>query len=202
LNNFQALELIKASQFANASDIHLTVHITLCWRFCGMLDQREGFSAFQSFRELLRKWMNYHGHELFCVWANENSHTNGFHSHLLLHCPDHMIQQLRVVAPAWVPVEHPQAVNIATPWKNANPANAQNGILRYVLKTIDPEATLVNSQTGEIVLTATLLGIDNRKTADNPASNPINVKRTGSSQNIGRAARKRASFMSSLDSWR
>jgi hypothetical protein len=69
------------------------------------------------------------------------------------------------------------------------------------MKTLDPEATLTNSETGEIVPTATLLDILPVKADDNPASNLITVKRTGTSQNIGRTARHRAGFTSSLDGW-
>jgi hypothetical protein len=161
LNNFQALELIKSALYANSNGKFLTLHITLCWRFCGIQDQERGFAAFQTFRELLRKWLHYHGHELACVWANENSRTNGFHSHLLFHCPAHLIDPLRAIAPNWVPGEHPQTVYISTPWANANPANAQNGYLRYLMKTLDQSATLTNIETGQIVRTAALLDIDN-----------------------------------------
>jgi hypothetical protein len=201
MNNSQALELVKSTQYANANGTYFNVHITLCWRFCGILDQQEGFDAFQSFRERLRKWLSYYQQDLFCVWANENSHTNGFHSHLAIHCPEHLIEQLRAIAPDWVPVKHSQAVNIATRWKNANPVNSQKGILQYIMKTIDPTATLTNSETGEIVSTATLLEVEPHKADDNPASNTIDVKRAGASQNIGRSARNRAGFVSSLDCW-
>lgn len=202
LNTGHILPIADALEFSNHSGYVLNAFVTIVWKHSGITDQAQASASFERFREKLRKWLLNHDVEPRFLWIAENSRSNGIHHHLLVHCPDELVPALRIIADRWVPAPRPgtkgRPVAIKTPWPNANAVKAQDGIVRYMLKTADQAITVTDPANGEVLNLAALLGIAPRKADDNDAG-PITVKRVGTTENIGRKARQDAGFVSRLD---
>jgi len=89
LTDSQATNIIEAVHFAKSLGLPLVAHLTIHWACTDIGDDADG-KLFAKFREGLGKWTRRHGFDLTAVWARERmsgGQAEAVHCHLLFYLP-------------------------------------------------------------------------------------------------------------------
>lgn len=168
----QAENLAHAVGFARQIGFPLNRHLTVLWEHAGVVGRVQDVQA--RFLELMRKWLQYRTVEAAWVWVVEDGACMGLHSHILVHVPNPYLTAWKRMLPNWldgdVDDKTIDVVSIQYPNRSEATLNRVKGKVKYLLKG-------VSSQSGA------LIGVRPENQGVVPG------KRTGTSQNIGRAAR-------------
>lgn len=97
----------------------------------------------------------------------------------------------------WVPEGTNTQITHAAP--SRKPQNSQQGLVGYVAKITDHEATIIDSETGEVLNLYTYLGLDRWSYKWDENTPPVPVTRYGVSHSLGKKARSAAAFTSIPD---
>ncbi len=168
----QAESLAHAVGFARQMGSPLNRFLTVLWERASVVGRIQEAQA--RFLERMRKWLKYRGIDTAWVWVIENGREMGLHSHILVHVPAAHFNAWKNMLPAWVDGDvDAKTIHVTTIQYSKRQDAALNrvkGTLKYLLK-------------GTTSQSAALLGI--RK----ESQGIISGKRTGTSQNLGPAAR-------------
>jgi hypothetical protein len=85
----QATNIVEAVRFAKSISLPLVAHLTIHWAYTDVGDDADG-KLFAKFREGLNKWARRQGFTLACVWVRERmsgGQAEVVHCHLLFHLP-------------------------------------------------------------------------------------------------------------------
>ena len=174
-----AENVIQAAGYADQIGLPLNRHLTITWELAQCVGRVQDIQT--RFLARYAKWICYHGSKPTYVWAIENGPVWGYHSHILIHVPSHLYKNFRKMVPRWIDGEPDQSGHTKTylPTQvrygfGISRWNRLKGVVCYILKGVESEA-------------ANLLGIDPRP----DKAGIVFGKRCGTSENIGRAARKK-----------
>ncbi|PVY58377.1 MULTISPECIES: hypothetical protein [unclassified Simplicispira] len=87
------IDQYSAVAFANHKGFTLNVHLTISWELLGVMPKRqsrEKIEIHDSFLHPLRDWMKKRSQPFFWIYSNERSKAVGFHTHYLIHVPEHL----------------------------------------------------------------------------------------------------------------
>lgn len=189
ISTCQIIELRAAARHAREIGLPFTRMITIHWEAAGV-PLKSMAKGTGRFIELLTKALARHGCQTTVLWVHENGEGKGAHCHLLAHIPGEMVSRVTRLQRGWLRriteqpykrrVIHSKPIGGRLGDELANPAHHAINLevaLGYVLKGASEEA-------------AECFGLDRLE----PGGLVIG-KRCGTSQNIGKAARKRARSM-------
>jgi hypothetical protein len=162
-----AENLLEALKFAAETERPLNTSIDINWAmFAGDADDRRRLSKVQ---ERLSKWFRRRGHELVWVWVREVGANGARHVHILVHVPPLLVDKLTTALERLFEPEGGMLCDRAIEIKDAY---WPTGKLRYMLKGLSPadgsRLSIRCKPQGKLV-----------------------GKRSGTTENIGAAARRR-----------
>jgi hypothetical protein len=184
----QTAEIVAAAQFAARIGLPLNRHLTIHWEAAGVPDCRAA-AATAAFLTLARDWLRKRGAALAWAWTRENGDGKGSHVHILLHCRPELARAFAGMQRRWLRrvtgkpyrariIRTARIGGTLTAAQTAPAVYAENlaAVVAYLLKGASPAA-------------AREVGLERLE-----AGGRVIGKRAGTSQNIGRAARERASL--------
>jgi hypothetical protein len=186
--------VIPAAGFADQTGLPLNTFLTIDWE---MAEVPGRWTEIQTeYFKLMRDWYRYNLQlPVTCVWVLENSSGKGVHGHYLIHVPNGWRNAFKGELPDWLKKIGGDYVNTKqektihsrlVPYRDGvTRLNPVKGVLKYMLKGIDPSIEGVDAKVRRPKRTHDVgpLGIDYK------SQGYINTKRCGTSQNIGLAAR-------------
>jgi hypothetical protein len=176
----------------------LNTHLTVTWQHSALfngLDQDWTTLQTQLLGRLTR-WLFARRVVTAFVWVRERSRGMGRHTHVLAHLgprPEILSRDLKTDLTEKFSFG-PRGIKITYGRFGANTPRMQAGLLRYILKGIDPEAFRYSGLGAETEKIADFLGIQHRG-----RQGTIKIKRCGVSQNIGPKARCEAGWPEQRD---
>lgn len=185
----QVRALVNALTFARYTGRPLNAMLTIAWQQSGLFTEADWAHLQTALVDRTVRHLQRRGIQTAFVWTRERVHGRGAHTHLLAYLGS---QPARIA---------PELVDYLTSKfqfeqgglrpdmgdYGAHTPVMQAGLLRYVLKGYDHRAFIYAAT--ETVNIGAALGIDHRG-----QQGIIDIKRAGTSQNIGAAARKRAEW--------
>jgi hypothetical protein len=174
----QATNIVEAVHFSKSIGLPLVAHLTIHWAYTNAGDDPDG-KRFAKVREGLAKWLHRHGIVFACAWSLErlsNGQAEVVHVHMLFHLPPQYCveRKLQIEAAIFRLIERhgggywADEVIRLTIWPNPDG--------KYLIKGGGPK-----------VWNQFRLRKEHRR-----LQGLIHCKRCGTTQNIGRAARRRA----------
>ena len=177
--------ILAAADFAEQQQWALNRHTTIHFEAAGIGDP---VAALRQYTKLARDWLRTQGAQFAYVWVRESGDAKGEHAHLLMHIPAHLIGPFARRERGWRKRIHAKralgafhSTPVGRSYSHAE-AGTQFGqsyrdhlaeIVGYLVKGAEPRAVEALSL-GRVQFGGELWG-----------------KRTGMSENIGRAARAR-----------
>lgn len=188
LDRSQVAELANAAAFAASLGVPFNAMLTVRWGLLpGFVD--DDLPRLQTILlDRAARWLGRDGVVLHAVWTRERARGVGLHTGIAMHLPSRRLAQALCAylerSMGFVTRYGHRAVWLT--W-GARSHAAWAGSLRYLLKGLDHRAFIyVGTQTANLGVE---LGIDHRG-----QQGFVPIKRAGTTQNIGRAARKRAGW--------
>lgn len=205
----QVREQANAFEFADRQGRPLTVAMTVVWNLMADFNEagwEERWSAIQTrFMKSIARWMSHRGIEPTWIWSRECSKSLWWHTHIQLHLP-RAANGKRTGTLARELAAHlessfsfaPGGIYLSFGTFGMWTKPMRCGELIYQLKGVDHRAYTIDN-TGETVNIGSALGIEHRGNQGH-----IPLKRAGTTENIGAAARRRVAWLerSSLDDLR
>jgi hypothetical protein len=182
----QVGELVNATRFAHWQGDPLIVHMTVIWaHFDGFTPETLAKLTTQFF-DVMSKWLRRRRISLRAVWVRERGQQKGHHLHALVNVPIRLVHDLELylirrfaIADGGLDFSYGR-FGMRTP-------DMQLGALQYICKTLDHRAFKYYGF--DTINIADELGIQHRGT-----DGAIQMKRAGTTQNIGRKARRDAGW--------
>lgn len=191
LNLDDVRELTNASMFAVREGMGHTVHCTIRWDYSAAFTLRDWVEVQGRLLNAASKWLRRNGLPVSYLWVRELGRINGPHTHLALHLP----------AERWGDFKEfmldsgnfdrgrdasGEAITLTGGTFGTKTAKMRAGVLRYLLKSIDPSAVArAPTQDGGTDLLASQLGI-----RTDPDRLAVVGKRCGASHSIGATMRR------------
>ena len=182
----QVRNIITGAQFAAATGAPLNRHTTFHFEAAGIADP---VATLRAYTKLMRDWLRTQGAPFAYIWVREAGEHKGEHAHLLLHVPADLIAAFARRERGWrkrIGAQRALGAFRSTPvgrsYRHAESGiqygelynDALAGIVSYLVKGAEPPAVKA-------------LGLTRVE-----SGGELWGKRTGMSENIGRAARRRA----------
>lgn len=190
----QVIDLVNASAFAHHQGRSLNARLTIVWRHTTLFTGNNWSAIQTELQEELKRFLRSEGIEPAFGWVRERAPGKGAHSHYGVHLggrpPDvaqHLLYYLRDV------FGFTEGLRISMGRFGALTPKMRAKIVIYMLKGFDGTAFRYVGLTGETEKLATALGIDTAP------QGIIDIKRCGTSQNIGPAARARGGWRERRD---
>lgn len=184
----QTANIIAAAQFAAAIGLPFNRHLTIHWQQAGIPDELAAWATGR-FLKLAGDWLNKLEKTLAWAWVRENGDGKGSHVHILLHLPTGT--RLGNMQRRWLRLitgKPYSASTIKTARIGGTAGAAQTAPVAY---QINLAAVVTYVLKGTSPAAARELGLERLERLE-PGGRIIG-KRAATSQNIGRAARRRAS---------
>ncbi len=183
--------MANAAAFAKAKGRPLNAMLTITWRETPLFSEDKWSRLQTRLMDKLTRHLRRHGVETAFVWARERVTGIGAHTHVLLHLGTAPKAMKRVVLDYLRQAFgfSRDGVHISMGDFGANTPESQAGLLLYVTKGIDHAAFRYVSMAGDTENFGVALGIRHRG-----QQGIIEIKRAGTSQNIGAAARQKTGW--------
>lgn len=171
---------IQAVGYADQIGRPLNRFVTIDWQLAQCLGRFQDVQG--KFFERFSKWARYRNFGVAYVWALENSRDIGIHSHILIHVPSHHLIDFKRIVPKWIDGDVDQSgatktfkIQTVKYHSGADRLNPVKKATKYLLKGISDQARQI------------LTPIEDRG-----PQGVIVGRRCGTSESIGRTARKAA----------
>lgn len=173
----QVQNLFRAFRFAETLGLDLQTPATIAWSHTRVKpdDIPRGFVAY---KERASKWLGRRDVPWTGIFVHENGAVFGLHSHLLIHVPEHLQDPFAAMSQHWANAKRKSATQL-----RPSSGNGPLGWLHYMAKGINPtdhDCRIVAEQF-----------------RINPSENGrgwVSFKRSGTTENIGWAARAKHDF--------
>ncbi len=197
----QVCNLVNAAAFAEAQGRPLVVELTLAWRLMRGFSEKRWADIQVRAVDYMSRWLRRRKIVPTFVWDRERVPGCGVHTHVLLHLPRRGTAKLAKELRNYIsrtfgfqdrvkPSDKlERGVDVSYGRFGAWTREMRAGSLRYALKGFDHRAFRYVGQDGTTENLGAALGIDHRG-----QQGFIDIKRCGTSQNIGPAARRKAGW--------
>ncbi len=185
----QVADLANAHAFARKIGLPPNGFLTIAWTLAAGFDDNAWPAMQTVLFDRLTRFLRCRGIVTAYTWVRERVPGRGHHTHAMIHLGSRP-PALRLELPAYLNSRFGFAaggVDLDVGGFGMHTEAMQAGRLRYMVKAIDHAAFRYHGTETENI--GALLGIDHRG-----GQGVIAIKRAGTSQNIGRAARKRADW--------
>jgi hypothetical protein len=188
--------ILAAADFTAKNSLPLNRHTTIHFDAAGIADP---VASLRRYTKLARDWLRTKGAPFAYIWVRESGDGKGEHAHLLMHVPAHLIRDFARREPSWrkrigakrarggfhsTPVGHSyQHADVGIQYGEPY-SRYLAGIISYLVKGADASS----------VKALTLSRVE--------PGGELWGKRTGMSENIGRAARARFAKVAKSSRWK
>lgn len=188
--------LINAFAFAESTGRPLNAHLTVTWRHASGYCEDKLPAMQTRLLDRVTRFLRRHAISTSYIWVRERVSGQGLHTHVLLHLgpiPGRIAAKLKPFIHESL-ILAPGGACITCPPYGAGSARMRVGLLKYLLKGLDPAAFKFLGWGGEKLNVGEELGIE-----DYGPQGRISAKRCGFSQNLGPSERTRAGWKERRD---
>jgi hypothetical protein len=191
--------VVNAAAFAEYLGRPLNGHLIATWRHSTCFSGLDGdWTRLQTqLLDRLTRWLSARGVVTAFVWVRERSRGMGRHTHVLAHLgprPKTLSNDLETYLTNTLSFDDPAGIKISYGRFGAKTPSMRAGLLRYILKGIDPKAFRYSGLGAETENIADFLGFQYRG-----RQGTVKIKRCGVSQNIGPKVRREAGWREQRD---